>query len=364
MNTRYDWSVGIGRWMGVPLRAHILLILGLIGVFAIDWHYRSGVPVLSTGLVTALVVLFSILLHELAHVWSCLSLGGMVHSVTLTPWGGASHLDLPERPSERLVIHAAGPFANAAVFAICTCLLVGAGQIRIQDLVNPFQPVAFSVPEWETSLIGILGWVNFQLFLFNLLPCAPLDGSRMLRELFVASNPTASALKIEATLMAVAQLASVGLVLMAVVLRDFNDGPVQPVWSIFLAAGVTLMFAARFEYRHQLREVLQSDDWMANGEGDGMDPAGSSSFHDDVWIQGSGSGLTHTPEYSQWLKEKQSQLESGPEEAELPDSESENELADRILVKLHQEGIASLTQVERKFLEDFSRRLREKRSSV
>ncbi len=348
--------------MDVPIRLHVLLFLGIIGVFAIDWHYRSFAPALGTGLVTALVVIFSIVVHELAHVWACLNLGGVVHSVTLTPWGGNSHLDPPPKPWEKLLVHAAGPFANGALFAIGATMLTGSGHSTLSQLTNPFSPHAFSASEWEVSLVSILTWTSFQLFIFNLVPCYPLDGLRMLRDLFAATNPHASGLKIEATLMAIGQLVAASVVVMAVVLRNFNDGPVQPVWSLLLAAGVTMFFAARFEYRQRLREIFQAGDWDIDGES-------GESLTGIPFDQESSGGWFHEDQYSQWLNEKQAQVaheESSLALDELEDEEvvTEEEMADEILDKLHRQGIGNLTQHERLFLEQFSRRLRDRRSEV
>ena len=49
------------------------------------------------------------------------------------------------------------------------------------------------------------------------------------------------------------------------------------------------------------------------------------------------------------------------EELEAPQSKDEVE-ADRILAKIHQNGQESLTAAERKFMESYSRRMRERRS--
>lgn len=361
MNTRYDWSVGIGRWMGVPIRVHLLLFLGIIGVFAIDWNQGNAVPIVGTGLVTSLVLVFSIVIHELAHLWACHSLGGMAHSVTLSPWGGNSHFEYPDRPAERMVVDGAGPFVNLAVFALSSSLLLGTGQLQLQDLLNPFRPQDFSLSEWETSFLAIVAWVNFQLFVFNLIPCYPMDGVRMLRNLFWASSPHAGPAKIEATLMAISQLVAVGLILMAVVLRDFNEGPLQPVWSLWLAFGCCLLFASRFEFRQQLRGMEWKGGHATARE---MDSLSSLEVREDPWsTHDPASPFVEYQEYSQWLNEKQFHATATP--VDLPDDpHSEAELADQILGKLHREGIGSLSVNERTFLEQFSRRLRERRSSV
>jgi Zn-dependent protease len=352
MNARFDWCVGIGRWMGVPVRLHVLLFLAVATVFAVDWHYRDYNPVLGTGLVTALLLIFSLVLHELAHVWTCINLGGEVHSMTLVPWGGDSRLELPEGPAQRLLVQLAGPFANGVMFSVGACLLIGAGDASLQQLVNPFRPRPFLLDSWESSLIAIGTWLNFQLMLVNLVPCFPLDGGRILREVFAATSPHSGGPKIEATLMAIGQLTGASLLVMAIVMRDFNQGPVQPIWALLAMAGISLLFAARFEYRKRLRELFQNEPWP---DEDG--PAGNDS---DLAFDESSDSFFKADQYSQWLAEKQHQLEQ-TSATDVATGLSDAELTDLLLDKLHRDGIESLTRQERQALDRISQQLRSRR---
>lgn len=338
--------------MGVPVRLHVLLFLAVAGIFAIDWHYRHYNPVLGTGLVTVLLLVFSLVLHELAHVWACVSLGGEVHAISLVPWGGDSRLALPGHPLQRLMVQLAGPFANGVLFLGGACLLIGAGDASLPQLINPFHPRPFLLDSWESSLVAIGAWLNFQLMLVNLVPCYPMDGGRILREIFTASSPHSSGPKIEATLMAIGQLTGASLLVMAIVMRDFNQGPVQPIWALLAAAGITLLFSARFEYRQRLRELFQSEAWP--------DEEHAGSGAGDLAFDESGDSFFKADQYSQWLAEKQHQLEqSSGSDAE--NGLSDEELTDLLLDKLHRGGIECLTRQERQALDRISQQLRGRR---
>jgi len=341
--------------MGVPIRLHVLLFLAVVAILAIDWHYRSFSPVLGSGIVTALAFLFCVFIHELAHVCARLNLGGLVHSVTLAPWGGSSHFDQPERPVERMIVHAAGPLANLMLFAIGASMLVGAGHVQLADLINPFSPRPFVLGEWEISLVGILAWVNFQLFLFNLIPCFPMDGFEFLRAVFTATNPHASSLKIESTLMAVGQMTGVALIVLSIIFRDFNVGPVQPVWSLMVAGGIGMLFASRFEYRNRLREMFRAEGWDTDDD--------ELSHDSDLLFDSSNEPWFQEEQYSQWLTEKHLDIGHTDESVAAVTESLDADAADEILGKLHREGLESLTPDEHRFLERFSQQLRKRRSS-
>jgi hypothetical protein len=131
------------------------------------------------------------------------------------------------------------------------------------------------------------------------------------------------------------------------ILRDYQAGPVQPVWFLFVAFAICLLFSARYSY---LVETMNSDeDWgdLMETEHDSLyDETSFFDFPDD-----------ETSGYSQWLSEKQEarRLE------ELRIESEELERSDEILDKLHKSGIESLSEDDKSLLKRVSDRLRSQR---
>lgn len=354
MLERFEWSAGIGRWLGVSVRIHATLLLFLILIFAVGWHYQDRDYAIGTGTVTAAMLLLGVLLHELAHLFAIGNLGGEIHSVTLTPWGGKSSFSLPALNRDRLLVHLAGPFVSFSLFLLGALLLTRSGQSGWDELMNPLYPRRFQLPDWQISTLGIFTWVNFQIFLVNLLPCFPFDGAQIARTLFLMAGGDLSRLKIESTLLAIGQLTAASCFVLAWLTHKINHGPLQPTWALLLTAGVTLMFCARYDYQRNLADALEDDDWMEAEELDHQESA--------LDYESGPFGFFAEETYSQWLVEKQQQRErsvSSDSETEL--AEDDERRSDHILHKLHDQGMSSLTEDERSVLHRVSERLRKQR---
>ncbi len=353
MNERFDWSASLGRWLGIPVRVHLLLLLALIGIFAIDSQMSKTDLLGGTGLATALTLLTCLLVHELAHLVAVTHLGGEIHSFVLTPWGGASAYTQPANHRDRLVVHFAGPFINGCLFLLGFVMLLQAGFENLRDLVNPLTPQKFEADRWAMSLLAISTWTNFQLFLLNMVPCFPFDGGRFLRDMFASINRELSHLKIESTVLAIGQLCGIIFIVIAVLLRNVDDGPFQPTYAWMMAFGVSLIFCSRFDYRNQIREHLEMEDWDEEVDDEPLDR--------DLLFTDSELQFMADENYSQWLVEKQQQRELMRHEQQLEIESAEEQRADQILSKLHEFGIHSLTEDERLLLERVSARARRRR---
>ena len=49
MANLHTWSMGVGRWLGVPVRIHMLLILFVVALFGTEWNYNGGATSFFTG---------------------------------------------------------------------------------------------------------------------------------------------------------------------------------------------------------------------------------------------------------------------------------------------------------------------------
>ncbi|MEM8502977.1 MAG: site-2 protease family protein [Cyanobacteria bacterium P01_D01_bin.1] len=119
----------------------------------------------AVGLLYALLLFGSVLLHELGHSLAAQSQGITVNSIKLFLFGGVASIERESRtPGGAFKVAAAGPAVSVALFVLLT-LLGGAGILP---------PVA-------TGLVREVAQINLILALFNLLPGLPLDGGQILK---------------------------------------------------------------------------------------------------------------------------------------------------------------------------------------
>lgn len=169
----------IGRALGIPIRVHGSWFLVF---FFVTWSLATGylpdnLPGLSSGRywlmggVSAALLFCSVLLHELGHSYVALRYRIPIEQITLFLFGGVAHMR-KEAPSPRaeLLIAVAGPAVSFLLGAVSFGLVMVAESVQDQQALQGL------------ILLGILlGVVNVQLGVFNLLPGFPLDGGRVLR---------------------------------------------------------------------------------------------------------------------------------------------------------------------------------------
>lgn len=149
-----------------------------------------------------ILLICSISVHEWAHAWVADKLGDPLprrqKRVTLDPrshidpigtiliplimifgntgfsiigWGKPVQISLPNpktRKRDDILITLAGPFSNLAIALICTILF---------GFIHKFSPLSGSILMLYYQIVAL----NAVLFLFNLIPVPPLDGSHLLK---------------------------------------------------------------------------------------------------------------------------------------------------------------------------------------
>lgn len=150
--------------------------------FFVTWSLATGylpdmLPGLSEprywgmGSVAALLLFASVLLHELGHSVVALRYHIPIGQITLFIFGGVAQMRKePPHPRAEFLIAIAGPIVSFLLAALCMGLV----------LLLEWLPAGTSL-QGLTALGALLGMVNTQLGLFNLLPGFPLDGGRALR---------------------------------------------------------------------------------------------------------------------------------------------------------------------------------------
>jgi Zn-dependent protease/CBS domain-containing protein len=167
--------IRVGRIGGIEIDLHYTWLLAFI---LISWslavgYFPSVLPSASVvvywtlGVLAALLLFVSVLLHELCHSLVARRLGVQVDSITLFIFGGVSNLR-SEAPNARatFLISVAGPLASLVLAAISWL---------ITTVLPSGSPAA--------ALLGYLAFVNFLVGVFNLMPGLPLDGGRVLQSI-------------------------------------------------------------------------------------------------------------------------------------------------------------------------------------
>lgn len=180
------WSYRIGRLAGIDVYVHVtfLVLLAWIGLSRL----LGGHGLASAALAVALMgtVFGIVVLHELGHALAARSFGIPTRDITLLPIGGVARLQrMPERPSQELVVAAAGPAVNLVLGALAWLALW----------------LAEGLPATLPSVVlaEFLEWMlvaNVALLAFNLLPAFPMDGGRILRALLAFRKPFLQATEI------------------------------------------------------------------------------------------------------------------------------------------------------------------------
>ena len=204
----------VGRVWGVPICLDISLI-----VMAVLFIFHSGGHIV-IGLLVAVILLLSVLLHELGHTAVALSYGCRVRDITLLMLGGrATLVDMPRGPWREALMAAAGPFVS---FLLCVGGVMGIlgllGLDSLADFIRGFlgQPVSeqhTAVSPLAYALCLYVVKVNRMLLLFNLVPAFPMDGGRIFRALLESRFGRVKATRIA---FRVARVLAVGMALWAV----------------------------------------------------------------------------------------------------------------------------------------------------
>lgn len=170
--TQEKGALRVGSLFGIPffIDASWFFILalvtfsygsGLAGQFP-EWQ---GVVPWLVGLIAALLLFASVLLHELGHSFAAMAQGIPVRSISLFLFGGVARIERESTsPWGSLGVALAGPLVSVALFGLFT---------GVQWLFEPTGGTA--------AILGLLASLNLALAVFNMLPGLPLDGGNALK---------------------------------------------------------------------------------------------------------------------------------------------------------------------------------------
>jgi Zn-dependent protease/CBS domain-containing protein len=244
-----NWK--IGRALGIPIHLHASWFAVF---FFVTWSLATGylpetLPGLSAprywgmGGIAAVLLFLSVLLHELGHSYVAQRYQIPIKQITLFIFGGMAHMGKePPSPRAEFLIAMAGPLVSLILGAGCfsgtMAMELWFEQSGVQGLI---------------VLGSLLGMVNVQLGLFNLIPGFPLDGGRILRAGLWARNKDFNRATSQAALAGMGfgvALGLTGVVLMAGTWSGILGQSIATngAWLIFIGA---FLFATALASRRQ-----------------------------------------------------------------------------------------------------------------
>jgi len=160
--------------LGIPIRVHSSCLLIFI-IFSWATKYQieiltqgsiSSMSTLSTGIFTSFLLFFSVLLHELFQSFVAINQGIKVNGITLFFLGGVSEFEQDcSDPIGNIKIAISGPIISLIISFLFFSYAISLEQENL-ILINT---------------INRLGWINFLIAIFNLIPLLPLDGGIILK---------------------------------------------------------------------------------------------------------------------------------------------------------------------------------------
>jgi len=241
----------LGKIKGISIKLHFstLLIIGLVGFYVASFYFTlipeaSIIELVTVGLINGVIILVSILIHEVLHSIFAQHYGIKVSEIELYIFGGVSKIEEePKTPKQEIIIVAVGPLSS---------LLIG-----ITFIILLYLPINYHPLLWVTWFYS--GTANLLLGLFNLLPAFPMDGGRILRSiLWKKRGELVSATKTAAK---VGTFFGYGFIIYGF-LQMLIFGLFAGLWLIFI--GIFLNNAAREGYLETVNQVNLSKITLKN----------------------------------------------------------------------------------------------------
>lgn len=294
-----------------------------------------------TGLVFALVLFVSVLLHEFMHILAARMTGGDGNEVQVTPFGGLAMCHPAPTFSSQMWTPAGGPLSN---LVLCIATAVPLWQLgKLTDVLNPFifPDVELAGEDLLPGMMVLVFKANWLLVLINLIPVHPLDGGRILltwltwrmdghrsRDIYSKVGSGAGALIILAGLLASSPFA---MLLGTVVL-------VSNIYEMFQLSAQT----AEADESFLGYDFSQGYTSLERGyDGD-----------EDIPADDHETGLI-----DRWKTQREEKRRQKEEQAEKEMAEQ----LDVLLDKLHKHGEDALTPTEKRQLKEISARMRKDR---
>ena len=339
----FTWSLPVARISGITVRVHLLFLVYIIVQLAQGALPVQGSTIDFSLMAMAMALLFVVVLaHEFGHCLACRMSGGVADEILMWPLGGLAATQPPHTWRAHLLTTLGGPLVNLSICVIAGSMLyvimrhdpdwlhfVLPNPLRIGEMLVGPSPITRSPAHLALYLTHAISLV---LLLFNLMPVFPLDGGRFLQELLWPRLGYSRSMRYAV------RVGYIGALAMCVF------GMVSNQWSV-IGVGVFGLIACYTTHR----QLEFSDAVLARDEEDDSDEYAMS-------VHGAGEDA------EQHLEQR---THSGPptrgeraEQRRMQQEQDEAAEVDRILLKIKQHGMASLTRGERSTLRQATDRKR------
>ncbi|MBZ5607776.1 MAG: site-2 protease family protein [Acidobacteriia bacterium] len=173
-------NIRLGRFFGIEVGLHyswfliaFLITMSLAAQFRETNASWGAVVIWAVSIVTAVLFFAALLAHEMSHALVARAHGLTTRAITLFALGGVAQIEKePADAKTEFWVGIVGPLSSAAIGLVCLLIAWAAGW---RGAPAPDTPIA--------AMFLWLGYINFMLAAFNMIPGFPLDGGRILRSI-------------------------------------------------------------------------------------------------------------------------------------------------------------------------------------
>lgn len=314
----------VGYWFRTNVRVSFLF--PLLVVFLC---FRLGVRL---GLIVSGILIVSIIAHEFAHVFAARRTGGTASEIVLWPLGGLAMTSPAASFTSEFWTVAAGPISNALLCLAGLPVLISHGMVYDSMRLIYLPSVTLSGPSLLPDLVALTFSVNFLLLLVNLLPIYPLDGGQI--ALAVAKRSWDGQ---------TARLGTMWVGMILCILFIFVGWAIKVQDVTFL--GFMLIVFVMHEYFMTQIHSRDEDSFLGYDFSQGYTSLERSDQSEPARRLGP---------LERWRARRDAERREREEKERL---ETERRV-DELLQKVHDHGMDSLTEAERRFLQKASSRYR------
>jgi len=335
-----NWSFRVGRLFNIDLRVHIAFVIcAVIMVWMEIPKKDSGIPwslgeVLVRSLGTYALLFGIVLLHEFGHCFGARYTGGEADEILMWPLGGLANVNPPHTAKAHMITTVAGPMVNVIICALCSAVLAvwfgSLGAVPWNPL-HPFTPISLTTfpSEGQIWLLRLYG-LSYFLLLVNLLPVFPFDGGRIVQAWLWPKKGYRRSMEIATG------TGMVGAILIG-------------LFGLFCEDSWLLLMIAVFGYMtcYQTRRMLREHGDLAG--------AGLGGFSDGFDFRGDRDDEERKPGFFERRRIRRAALKA---EWERKKQRAHQQAVEKVLRKVSETGLASLTPREKRILEEETRRQR------